>query len=328
MIDRNNSEPDNDLPRASTDHWEREVIEKIAMAAIVEQRRARRWGIFFKLLFFVYVAVVSLAAFLPLSNSSIVTDGDGKHTAVVDLSGVIFDGTQANAKTVIEGLRAAVEDQNTQGVIVKINSPGGSPVQADYIYREIRRMKQENPEMPIHAVVTDVCASGGYYVASAADKIFVNPSSLIGSIGVIMNGFGFVSAMEKLGVERRLLIAGEHKAILDPFSPVNESEKEHIQGLLNGVHAQFIKAVKEGRGDRIKSDPDLFSGLVWTGTQSIELGLADGEGDIRSVARDVIGAETIVNFTPEESFFDHFSRKFGVVLGQVFSEVAGPRLGY
>lgn len=326
MIEQNNPNAGEGSPRASDSHWEREVIEKLAFAALKEQRKARRWGIFFKSLLYIYVFAVTLAAFSPFSEKAI-SRGE-KHTAVVDIDGIIFDGTKTNAGTVIEGLRAAEEDENTQGIILKINSPGGSPVQADYIFKEIRRLKQKRPELPIHAVVTDVCASGGYYIASAADKIFVNPSSLIGSIGVIMNGFGFVSTLERLGIERRLMTAGEHKAILDPFSPVNESEKGHVQGMLNKVHAQFIKAVKTGRGDRLKENPDLFSGLIWTGEQSIELGLADGDGDVYSVARDVIGAETIVNFTPEESLFDRIAFRFGSVLGQVANEIARPRLGF
>ncbi|MCI0654161.1 MAG: S49 family peptidase [Methylococcaceae bacterium] len=302
------------------------MIEKLAFAALDEQRRVRRWGIFFKSLLFLYISVVSLTAFFPLSEKALSTGGN--HTAVVDVSGTIIDGGEADAESVIKGLQAAIEDENTRGVVIQINSPGGSPVQADYIYKEIRRLKRNKPEIPIHAVITDLCASGGYYIASATDKIFVNPSSLIGSIGVIMNGFGVVSTMEKLGVERRLLVAGEHKALLDPFSPVNEFEKVHIQALLNKVHAQFMQAVKDGRGDRLKNDPALFSGLIWTGEQSIALGLADGEGDIRSVARDEIGAETIVDFTQEEKLLDRLAHQFGTFMGRVLSEIAGPRLRF
>ncbi|MGH8559134.1 MAG: S49 family peptidase [Methylococcales bacterium] len=326
MIEQNNPDSESASPRATTTSWEREMIEKLAFAGLIEQRRVRRWGIFFKSLLFLYVLVISVTAFFPLSEKFLSTGGE--HTALVEVSGIIFEGGEADAQSVIKGLQAAIEDENTRGIVVKINSPGGSPVQADYIYKEIRRLKQKNPTLPIHAVVTDLCASGGYYIASATDKIFVNPSSLIGSIGVIMNGFGFISTMEKLGVERRLLVAGEHKAFLDPFSPVKESEKIHVQELLNKVHAQFINAVKEGRGDRLKNDPELFSGLIWTGEQSIELGLADGEGDIHSVARDEIGAETIVDFTPEEKLLDRLAHQFGTFTGRVFSEVAGPGLRF
>ncbi|MGH8474868.1 MAG: signal peptide peptidase SppA [Methylococcales bacterium] len=326
MIDQNNPESDSASPRVSTSNWQRETIEKLAFAALVEQRRTRRWGIFFKSLLFLYVFVVGLAAIWPLSEKTLSIGG--KHTALIEVSGIIFDGGETDAQSVIKGLKAAIEDKNTRGVILKINSPGGSPVQADYIHKEIRRLKRENPKMPIHAVVTDLCASGGYYIASAADKIFVNPSSLIGSIGVIMDGFGFVSTMEKLGVERRVLIAGEHKALMDPFSPVNETEKVHIQALLNKVHAQFIKAVKEGRGDRLKSDPELFSGLIWTGEQSIELGLADSEGDVQSVARNEIGAENIVDFTPEQKLLDRIAHRFGSLMGRMFNEIANPGLRF
>ncbi|MCS5565495.1 MAG: S49 family peptidase [Methylococcales bacterium] len=307
------------------DGWEREVIEKLAFAALSEQRKVRRWGIFFKSLTFIFILVVTVNV-LGSFPSDAGAEGQ-KHTAVVDVEGFILEGAKSNAATIIEGLRAAVKDPRTAGVILKINSPGGSPVQSDYVYQEIRRLKNEQPELPIYAVVTDLCVSGGYYIAAATDKIFVNPSSLLGSIGVIMNGFGLVPAMEKLGVERRLLVAGQHKALLDPFSPVKEGEKAHIQSMLNQVHAEFIRSVKEGRGDRLKQNPDLFSGLVWAGRQSIELGLADGEGDLRSVAREVIGAETIVSFTSEEEIFQRLAHQFGTAFGLVFAELAGARLG-
>lgn len=318
----NDSNQDKDKDKV----WERDIIEKLAFAALAEQRRTRKWGIFFKLVLVLYIVGLSIFAYLPLSDQSFADSA--KHTAVVDVKGVIFDDTMASAQVVIKGLRAAVKNENTQGVIVQINSPGGSAVQADYIFKEIRRLKSEHPQMPIHAVVTDICASGGYYIAAAADQIFVNPSSLVGSIGVIMNGFGFVSAMEKFGVERRLVVAGDHKALLDPFSPLKEDEKVHVQGLLNKVHAQFIEAVKKGRGDRLKPETDLFSGLVWTGSQSIELGLADAEGDIRSVARDVVGAEKIVNFTPEESVLDLVAHQFGTLAGHLFNELSGIRMHF
>lgn len=326
MMEQNNPSSESSPSRVVDPSWERKVIENLAFAAISEQRKARRWGIFFKSLLFLYLLLVAVAAFSPFSDKS--ASGGKKHTAVVDVSGIILEGAKTNAGVVIEGLRAAVKDENTKGVIVRVNSPGGSAVQADYIFNEIKRLRQENPEIPIHAVVTDMCASGGYYIASAADKIFVNPSSIIGSIGVIMNGFGFVSMMEKLGVERRLLIAGEHKAIMDPFSPLSETEKVHVQGLLNQVHAQFIKSVKEGRGDRLKNDPDLFSGLIWTGGQSIELGLADDEGDVWSVAKDVIGAENIVDFTPQQKLIERLTHQFGTAMGQVFTAFTAPRFEF
>jgi len=290
-------------------HWERELLEKVLLASLNEQRRSRRWGIFFKLLFLAYLAAALWLVAEPFGG--LTHSGSAKHTALIDVQGMITDGAEANADGIIEGLRAAIEDKATKGIILRMNTPGGSPVQAAYVYEEIRRIKKEKPNLPIHAVVSDMCASGGYYIAAAADKIFVNTASVIGSIGVIMNGFGFVDAIGKLGVERRLMTAGDHKAILDPFIPVSSREKEHIQGLINNIHHQFIDAVKQGRGNRLKNDPELFSGLVWTGEEGIKLGLVDAVGDVRSVAKNVIGAEELVNFTPREHLFDRLSHRIG-----------------
>ena len=295
-------------------NWERDVLEKVLLASIAEQRKARRWGIFFKSLIFVYLFMIFAVVVEPFSPSSI---AKGKaHTAVVNVIGTISEGSDADASRIIKGLRAAAEDEGTKGIILRMNTPGGTPVQAAYVYDEIKRIKQQKPDLPIYAVVSDMCASGGYYIASATDKIFVNRASLIGSIGVIMNGFGFVEAMNKLGIERRLLIAGTHKAILDPFSPVSSEEKSHVQTLLNRVHQQFIEAVRQGRGKRLQDNPDIFSGLVWTGGESIELGLADAIGSIDSVARDVIGSETIVDFTQEEGVIDRLAGRLGTSFGQ------------
>ena len=294
--------------------WEREVLEKLAMAAVTEQRRARRWGVFFKTLMFVYLIAIGAMAFYPKFEDGM--SGEGKdHTAVIDVVGVIAESESANAESIIEGLRDAVKDKNTKGIILNINSPGGSPVQATYIYDEIRRLKQKHPEMPFHAVVSDLCASAGYYVAAAADNIYVNQSSMIGSIGVLMNGFGFVNMMEKLGVDRRLIISGEHKALMDPFSPVNEEETKHMQTLLDDVHQQFIVAVRVGRGERLHEFDEMFSGLVWTGAQGIKLGLADDYGSVDSVARDVVGTQKKVNFTPQERFLEKIAGKFGASFG-------------
>lgn len=322
MIENQDKNARDRVEESSDARWEQKVIKELAFAAITEQRRTRRWNIFFKSLLFGYLFVLAFVAFDPVSDSSLPTDTE--HTAVVDVTGVILEGTKANASNVIKGLTDAAGNEKTRGIILNINSPGGSPVQADYIFRAVRQLKKERPELPIHAVVSDMCASGGYYIAAAADNIYVNQSSLIGSIGVIMNGFGFVSAMEKLGVERRLLIAGDHKAILDPFSPVAEMEKAHVQQLLNQVHLQFINAVREGRGKRLKDDPQVFSGLVWTGAEGIELGLADEFGSIRSVAREVIGAEETVNFTPREKFFDRLAQQIGTRLGHVIMDGINP----
>lgn len=297
----------------NTEGWEKSVLEKLAFSAIDEQKKARRWGIFFKFLTFAYLSAALAMVVYPRFEAEI--SADKAHVAVVDVLGMILEGEAADADTVIEGLRDAVKDKNTKGIILNINSPGGSAVQSAYIYDEIRRQKQLHPDMPIVAVVGDMCASGGYYVASASDKIYVSPASLIGSIGVVMNGFGFSNVLEKLGVERRLLTAGEHKAFLDPFSPVNQTEAKHMQSLLDQVHQQFIAAVKQARGDRLKETPDMFSGLIWNGEDGVKLGLADGFGSVDSVARDVLGVEETLNFTHQERLVDRLVGKFGASFG-------------
>lgn len=296
-------------PNESAPGWEKDVLEKLAFSAIDEQKKARRWGIFFKCLSFAYLSVV-LAMFAYPRFEQEMSSGKA-HVAVIDVLGMILEGEAADADVIIDGLRDAVKDKNTKGIILNINSPGGSAVQSAYIYDEIRRQKKLHPDMPIYAVVGDMCASGGYYVAAASDKIYVSPASLIGSIGVVMNGFGFSSVLEKLGVERRLLTAGAHKAFLDPFSPVNQTEAEHMQTLLDQVHQQFIAAVKTARGDRLKETPDMFSGLIWNGEEGVKLGLADGFGSVDSVARDELGVDEKVNFTPQDRLFDRLAGKFG-----------------
>lgn len=289
--------------------WERAVLEKLAFSALDEQRKTRRWGIFFKLMTFSYLAVV--LALVAYPNFEAEMTATKQHAAVIDVLGMIAEGEAANADTIIEGLRVAVKDKNTKGIILNINSPGGSAVQSAYIYDEIRRQKVEHPDMPIYAVVGDMCASGGYYIAAASDKIYVSHASIIGSIGVIMNGFGFTNVLEKLGVERRLLTAGEHKAMLDPFSPLKSQEAKHMQSLLDQVHQQFITAVKQARGDRLKETPEMFSGLVWTGEESVRLGLADDFGSVDSVARQVFGTEEKLNFTPQERLIERLAGKMG-----------------
>ncbi|MFA5017359.1 MAG: S49 family peptidase [Methylobacter sp.] len=300
--------------------WEREVIEKLALAAITEQTRARRWGVFFKSLMFVYLIAVFGVAMYPKLKQDIGVDSKD-HTAVIDVVGMIAEGKEANADSIIESLRNAVKDKHTKGIILHANSPGGSPVQSSYVYEEIRKIKKEHPELPIYAVVSDICASGCYFIVSASDKIFVNPSSLVGSIGVLMDGFGFVDGMQKLGVERRLFTAGAHKAMLDPFSPSKEDETQYIQGLLNQVHQQFIGAVKAGRGDRLKENPDMFSGLVWTGEEGVKLGIADGVGNQDYVAKELIGAETQVDFSRQEHLLDKIAGKLGASFGQVIGSM-------
>jgi protease-4 len=298
--------------------WEREVLEKLAFAAISEQKAARRWGVFFKSLMFVYLLALLGLAVYPKIKTNLSAAGP-QHTAIINLVGQIAEDKDANAADIIESLRDAVKDENTKGIILHANSPGGSPVQSSYIYEEIRNIKKAHPKLPIYTVVNDICASGCYYIAAATDKIFVNPSSLIGSIGVLMDGFGFVDAMKNLGVERRLLTAGAHKAMLDPFSPPKEDETVYMKGLLDQVHQQFINAVKAGRGDRLKETPDLFSGLVWTGEAGVKLGIADDFGDEDKVARELIGAEKRVDFTQQEALIDKLAGKFGVAFGQAIS---------
>jgi protease-4 len=290
-------------------NWERDLVNRLAFAALNEQRRARRWGILFKILIFVYLFGI-LFAYRPDSWDPM-KSGTARHTALVEVSGIIAAESDASADRVISGLRRAFEDRKTAGVIVRINSPGGSPVQAGYINDEMRRLRDAYPDTPLYAVVTDICASGGYYVAVAADEIYVDKASIIGSIGVRMDSFGFVDAMEKMGIERRLLTAGEHKGFLDPFLPSDPGDVAHVQGLLNGIHSQFMDTVKTGRGDRLKQDTRIFTGLVWTGEQGIELGLVDGLGSASYVARELIGVEEIVDFTPRPDFFDRFTRGIG-----------------
>ena len=306
--------------------WEREIIEKLALAAVTEQTRARRWGIFFKSLIFVYLFAMFGMAIYPTIKKDLGVDSK-YHTAVIDVVGVIAEDKDSNAADIIESLRDAVKDKNTKGIILHSNSPGGSPVQSAYVYEEIRNIKKEHPDLPVYAVVSDICASGCYYIASASDKIFVNQSSLIGSIGVLMDGFGFVDIMQKMGVERRLLTAGAHKAMLDPFSPPKEDETKYMQGLLDQVHQQFISAVKSGRGDRLKETPDMFSGLVWTGEAGVKLGVADGFGNDDYVAKDIIGAEKLVDFTQQGSLIDKMTGKLGASFGQAIgSLIQGPSL--
>jgi protease-4 len=297
--------------------WERELVTKLATAALKEQRRARLWGIFFKLLTFAYVTMLLLMA-IDWKGADVA--GGRKHTAMVEVNGLIAPGTDASAERITSALQAAFKDKNTQGVVVRCNSPGGSPVQAQSIYDEMKRLRQKYPQIPLYAVIEDVCASGGYFVAVGADSIYVGKASIVGSIGVLMNGFGFTGLMEKLGVERRLITAGDNKGMLDPFSPLDEKDKEHVKTLMGDIHQQFIGVVKEGRGKRLKESPEIFSGLIWTGQRSVDLGLADGFGSLESVARDVVKAEEIVDFTQKEGIAEKFARRFGAAAASTFVE--------
>ena len=289
-------------------NWERQALEKVALAAVQEQRKSRQWGIFFKSLTFLYLFILLFAFMGWMGQSEKVL---GKHTALIDMQGVISSG-EVSADMVVMGLQSAFEDKRTQGVILRINSPGGSPVQAGQIHDEIKRLRAKHPSTPLYVVVDDICASGGYYVASAADKIFVDKASIVGSIGVLMDGFGFTRAMDKLGVERRLLTAGENKGFLDPFSPADPEQEAYARTMLGEIHQQFIDVVRKGRGERLKETPDMYSGLVWSGARSIELGLADAYGSTDYVAREIIKAENIIDYTPRDDLASRLADKLGI----------------
>ncbi|MCX7197932.1 MAG: S49 family peptidase [Proteobacteria bacterium] len=311
-------------PDGNQENWERKVLEKLALSALQEQRRGRYWGIFFKSVTFLYLFLLLFIATGWFGAREMTSPG--KHTALVQVNGVIANDSAASAEQITAGLQAAFKDSNTMGVVLRINSPGGSPVQAGQINDEIRRLRAQHPNIPLYAVVEDVCASGGYYIAAAADQIFVNRASLVGSIGVLMDGFGFSGVLNKLGVERRLLTAGDNKGFLDPFSPLDPKQRAHAQQMLDDIHAQFIDVVKRGRGDRLKADPQIFSGLVWTGERSIELGLADALGSVEYVAREVIKADTIVDYTPRENIAERVVRRFGAASAEaLWGAATAPR---
>ena len=306
-----------ELPNPNESDWQRQTIEKLAFSAIKEQRRARHWGIFFKSLTFIYLFILLFYALDWIGEGSAGAGLD--HTALIDIQGVIGSDAEVNADSVITSLQSAYDNKRTKGVILRINSPGGSPVQAGLINDEIKRQRKLHPDIPIYAVVEDICASGGYYIAVAADKIYVDKASIVGSIGVLMDGFGFTGFMHKLGVERRLLTAGENKAILDPFSPVNPKHQEFAQKMLNQIHQQFIAVVREGRGKRLKETPEMFSGLFWSGETSIEMGLADGLGSSEYVAREIIKQDRIVDFTTREGLADRFAKRFGASMANTLA---------
>ena len=301
------------------------LLEKTLLAGVQEQRRARRWGIFFKLLTFIYL-FGALALFTPLLQlgGDKAASGDG-HTAIINVRGMIADEESASADNIVGALRAAFEDANTKGVVLRINSPGGSPVQSGYIYDEIVRLRAEHPAVKVYAVIADLGASGAYYIASAANEIYADKSSLVGSIGVTAATFGFVDTLEKLGVERRVYTSGEHKAFLDPFQPEKQEETEFWTGVLATTHRQFIDSVKKGRGDRLQDaeHPELFSGLIWSGEQALELGLIDGLGSTSHVAREVIGEEEMVDFTVKDSPLDRFTKKLGASVAERLAMLVG-----
>ncbi len=308
--------------RKSVDQWERDLISKISFSALTEQRKSRRWGIFFKLLTATYIGFFIYIIYLPGSTDS--GAGESKrHTALVEINGAIAADAAANADTIVTGLRAAFKNKNSAGIIIRINSPGGSPVQAGYVNDEIKRLKIKYPDKKVYAVITDICASGGYYIAAAADEIYADKASLVGSIGVLMNGFGFVDTMKLLGVERRLFTSGEQKGFLDPFTPLKPTDVNHMKTVLASTHQQFINVVKEGRGDRLIDDPKIFSGLIWTGEQGVKLGLVDSLGSSSYVAREIIGFDKIVNYTKKPNPIEVFAEKIGVSFAHTISTKLG-----
>jgi protease-4 len=292
--------------------WERKVLEDLAFAALKEQRAARRWGYVFKGLIFIYLISILI---LMLPSSDLPAHKE-KHTALVEIKGVIAADSEANADTIVTGIREAFKTSSAQGLILRLNTPGGSPVQAGIINDEIKRLQLTRPDFPVYAVVQDVCASGGYYIAAAAKEIYADKASIVGSIGVRMDSFGFSKVIDKIGVERRSLTAGENKAFLDPFMPLKEKDVKHAHDMLNNIHQQFIDVVKAGRGDRLSDDPQIFSGLFWSGEQALPLGLIDGLANSSSVARDIIGAEKIIDYTPRPDYLDRFAGKLGATLSQ------------
>lgn len=300
--------------------WEKETIEKLLLTNLKEQRSKRRWGIFFKLLFFGYVFLMTWALW---PHNIGLTALAKPHVAKIDIDGEISAESDASADNIIDSLHDAYSDSNTQAIILDINSPGGSAVEAATVYDEIIREKQVHKNIKVYAVCGDDCASAAYYMASAADDIYANKASLVGSIGVLIDSFGFTDAMSKLGVQRRLFTAGDHKGFLDPFSPENPADIKYAQGMLDSVHTQFIQSVEQGRGKRLKMTPDIFSGLVWTGNQAIDLGLIDGFGTTDSVARDIIKNKNIVDYTQQPGFFDKFAYNVGASISVHLAEMMG-----
>jgi protease-4 len=292
--------------------WERATLERIAMASIVEQRHARRWRNGIRLAWLVFLA---LLVWFGMERGGTATDVSKPHTAVVEIKGEIASGGEASAELIVAAMRGAFEDKGAQAVVLLINSPGGSPVQAGIINDEIRRLKELHKK-PVYAVVEETCASAAYYIAVAADKIFVDKASVVGSIGVLMDGFGFTGLMEKLGVERRLMTAGENKGFMDPFSPQTDKQRAFAQAMLDQIHQQFIGVVKAGRGARLKETPETFSGLFWTGQQAIEMGLADQLGNLDYVAREVVNAEELVDYTRRDNVAERLVKRFGASMGE------------
>ena len=313
MTETNSQPPASQAAGHAKQDWEQTLLERLAFASLNEQRKARRWSIFFRTFFAVYLVILLVASLS--SGFGGTPSASGKYTALVDLNGVIAADTIASADNIVSGLREAFESK-AEGVILRTNSPGGSPVQASYINREIQRLRKKYPDTPVYAVIGDICASGCYYAVAATDRIFANESSIVGSIGVLMNGFGFVDGMKKLGIERRLLTAGDNKNFLDPFSPMHPKHRQHAQVLLNRIHQQFIDVVKQGRGESLTQSNETFSGLFWTGDEALQMGLIDEFGSASYVAREVVGADDIIDFTHRENLLDRFAQRIGTAMAR------------
>ncbi|NQY26764.1 MAG: S49 family peptidase [Piscirickettsiaceae bacterium] len=310
--------PSNSNPSANSSNkqepsWERKVLEDLAFAALKEQRTSRRWGYVFKGLMFLYLIAVIM---LMMPNGDLAMHAE-EHTALVEINGVIAADSEASADTVVTGIRDAFDNPNARGLILRMNTPGGSPVQSGIINDEIKRLQEIRPDFPVYAVIQDVCASGGYYIAVAADEIYADKASIVGSIGVRMDSFGFTDTIKTLGIERRSITAGANKSFLDPFMPLKDKDIKHAHTMLDTIHQQFIKVVKEGRGDRLEDNPDLFSGLFWSGEQALTLGLIDGLANSSTVARDMIGAEDIIDYTPRPNYLDRFAGSLGATLSNL-----------
>ncbi len=302
------------------EHWERRALVNIALSVVDEQKKARRWGVFFKMAMLTYLIVILVMYAFPMQSAA---DGSSKkeHVALVDVKGLIAPSAYANADDLIESLNDAFENKKSIAVVLRINSGGGSPVQSGYIYDELLRLKEKHKDKKVYAVVEDICASGAYYIAAAADEIYADKASVIGSIGVRMGSFGFVETMKKLGIERRMITAGENKGFGDPFSPQSPKVIEHSKSLVADIHQQFIEAVRKGRGDRLKENKDTYSGLIWTGAQSVEFGLVDRLGSVQQLTRDVLKQENTVDYSPRESLMDSFKQQFGVVIQESLNTV-------
>lgn len=307
---------------AGDSHWEKKAFEKLLFDTLKEQRAKRRWNIFFKLLFF--VVFICFLGILWLSPASLPNANKTKpHIGLIDVRGIISDSSPANADNVIESLKNAFDDKNTQAIILRINSPGGSPVQASQIYQALLYLRRQHASTKVYAICDDLCASAAYYIASASDRIYADPSSLVGSIGVRMDSFGFVDSLKKLGIERRLITAGNHKGFLDPFSPQKPDEKQIAEDMIRGVHQQFINAVRQGRGNRLKENPEIFSGLAWSGQDALKLGLVDALGDLNSVARDVIKNKNVIDYTVKPSLLEQLSDRMGASFAEKLSTNLG-----